>query len=112
MVLLVKSIKLIEERNTFYLELSDGWYSVCAIVKNELRSPSGRASNNYYVSSLIREDKIYQGSKIKISGWRKYPIGNIMMHLGMLENEEIPAIEIFYNGINPAPSNCKLGLKK
>jgi hypothetical protein len=80
-------------------------------VKNEFRSPSGKASNSYFVSSLIRQKKIYMGCKIRIAGWRKYPIGNVMAHMGKTD-ENLCAIEIFFNGIMPLASNAKLGFQK
>lgn len=51
------------------------------------------------------------GCKIRIAGWRKYPIGNVMAHMGKTD-ENLCAIEIFFNGIMPLASNAKLGFQK
>lgn len=47
-----------------------------------------------------------------MAGWRKYPIGNVTMHMGLPAEGDVPTIEIFYNGIVPIASNSKLGLPK
>lgn len=71
-------ITYVESRGTYFIRLTDDWLMLFAVVVEEPRRTNGRPGNHHLLTRLITDKKIYVGVKIAISGWRFYPVGNIL----------------------------------
>lgn len=108
--LLVMGLTYVDDRGIYFVQLTDGWFTLFAVVVDEPRRTSGRPSNHHLLARLIRQKKLYVGSKISITGWRFYPVRNIIKSLDNALNGQ--AIELFYNSTNRLSSNARLGFSR
>jgi len=86
--LIVMGITYVEQRGTYFIKLTDSWFTIFAVVVDEPRRTSGRHSNHHLLCRLIRQQRMYVGLKIRIAGWRFYPVRNILRCLGDDFNEQ------------------------
>lgn len=92
------SISFNEEMEIYFIELSDGWTNVFAVI-----------SSTNALTPYINK-KIVVGSKLEIVNWNIYPIGNIISYHPNpnIAKSRFFCIEFNYNNSLPSPYFCKL----
>ena len=115
LILLVCNIEYDESGRQYIIELSDGWYSIFAIIKKEnLASVNNfNSTNNELLCELVQKNKLFPGQKLHFAFLENYPFLNCLKnyHYPYLipEKTEKRAVMICYNGFSRAKWHEKLG---
>lgn len=106
LVLLVGEIVI--QTNSYFVELTDGWYSVYLEVKaeNSFKNDKNIITNNQLLLSLIKGKKLYPGMKIHVVGMKMLASAEGGKEEGKPERT---LVDVQYNAISKAKWDAKLG---